>query len=169
MSIWFIAKPEAYLPWTGHIRLLQSFTSKLFPSQLLPGCFGFGFVHVRDLCLHPPPHVFEHLDHPSQADHTPSTPMKYKLRKLDLFHYPYEWKRQFKFLSDLRIWLTMNGAHLWVAVLCIHTFSITILTRIFGLWICTCTISLPPSSTTCFWALIPSTPSRPHSIYSYKI
>ena len=74
------SKSELDLPRAGQICWLQSFVSQFLPSHFLPGCMGFGFVHVRDLCLSPPLHVLEQVDHPPQSDHIPSTPNTHVLQ-----------------------------------------------------------------------------------------
>ena len=72
------AESELVLPIGGQICWLQSSLSQFLPSHFLPGCMGFGFVHVRDRCLSPPLHVIEQVDHSSHAAHIPSTPIVYK-------------------------------------------------------------------------------------------
>ena len=73
-SLIFTGKGILCLLVTVHACWLQCFSSQFLPLQFRPGCLGFGFVHVRYLCISPLSHVFEHEDHPSHKDHIPSTP-----------------------------------------------------------------------------------------------
>ena len=66
----FKSKENALL---GQGCVLQSLVSNAEPEQLVPPCWGTGFVQVLVLFCVPVPQGFVHSDHSSVSDHPPST------------------------------------------------------------------------------------------------